>query len=429
MKLQRDLPSRGHEDWEAVYWLYKRAWFSRVWVVQEVAQDMLADMFIGDLSVPWVSVGMAAFWLISKRYTVLAEHTAVLTPASTILATVGAGGPPPSLLMLLTGCSSFKATDVRDKLFALLGLSREGQELQKGSLIQPDYRKSVVDTFTDLARYLISAPRGPGYGSGGLDVLGGKDMERITEDRNLTPRWFDNERESDNDDGKFPSWVAHFDRSVPATRALSFTDLASSWTTSHDSAVMLGQHSSPSSLVLKGVKIATVKQAYPDAKEHGNREPGSQNSIILQVFTQISQSLPNYQGPDSFGEAFARTITAGRSRPSNKSDPFHEADLDSFFSFLETGVQSSTAYWFRRKISYPIHRLFVTDDGHVGIGSLMIPGDEVWILFGGRVLYVLRPVGDHYVFVGECYFHGYMHGEGMEKWKEGKLQDEWVELR
>ena len=43
-------------------------------------------------------------------------------------------------------------------------------------------------------------------------------------------------------------------------------------------------------------------------------------------------------------------------------------------------------------------------------------GDQVAALFGGRVLYVLRPL-EHdkrkYSFVGECYVDGLMDGEGL----------------
>jgi hypothetical protein len=47
---------------------------------------------------------------------------------------------------------------------------------------------------------------------------------------------------------------------------------------------------------------------------------------------------------------------------------------------------------------------FITGDGHIGIGSRkMQKGDDVCILFGGKVPYILRKVGDHFKLVGECY--------------------------
>ena len=41
--------------------------------------------------------------------------------------------------------------------------------------------------------------------------------------------------------------------------------------------------------------------------------------------------------------------------------------------------------------------------------------DEVWIIAGSRVPFVLRLVsGDGFKLIGEAYVHGIMHGEGME---------------
>lgn len=60
-------------------------------------------------------------------------------------------------------------------------------------------------------------------------------------------------------------------------------------------------------------------------------------------------------------------------------------------------------------------KVFLTRKGHFGLGPMSIqPGDEVWMLCGGKVLYVLRrheTLPDTYTFVGEAYVHGFMHGE------------------
>jgi hypothetical protein len=59
-------------------------------------------------------------------------------------------------------------------------------------------------------------------------------------------------------------------------------------------------------------------------------------------------------------------------------------------------------------------RLFLTEKGNLGHSTLeTAPGDEVWLLKGARVPFVLRPVEgtDTYQIVGETYLHGYMHGE------------------
>lgn len=62
---------------------------------------------------------------------------------------------------------------------------------------------------------------------------------------------------------------------------------------------------------------------------------------------------------------------------------------------------------FRRKF-------FLTKSGHMGFGNPQV-GDEVWVLFGGRVSFVLRPNEDGSTFsmIGDCYLHGFMDGEAM----------------
>ncbi len=66
---------------------------------------------------------------------------------------------------------------------------------------------------------------------------------------------------------------------------------------------------------------------------------------------------------------------------------------------------------------------FTTDSGHIGMchEQCVHPGDEIWILKGGRIPYVLRPVEGEsgtYGFVGDCYVHGLMRGEYVKRMEE-----------
>lgn len=63
------------------------------------------------------------------------------------------------------------------------------------------------------------------------------------------------------------------------------------------------------------------------------------------------------------------------------------------------------------------HRLiFVTSSHRIGKGPVSTrKGDEVWILQGARVPYVLRPLGERkYELVGEAYIHDIMNGETFD---------------
>lgn len=61
-------------------------------------------------------------------------------------------------------------------------------------------------------------------------------------------------------------------------------------------------------------------------------------------------------------------------------------------------------------------RLFATDRGYIGLGPPeMQRGDYVYILSGGNVPYILRPITGPrprtFELVGDCYLHGVMYGE------------------
>jgi len=74
--------------------------------------------------------------------------------------------------------------------------------------------------------------------------------------------------------------------------------------------------------------------------------------------------------------------------------------------------------------------LFTTAKGYIGQGPpWMHDGDIICILFGGKVPYVLRPEGSHWRFIGECYVHGIMQGEGLKDFNEDFSQTEIFEIR
>ena len=68
-------------------------------------------------------------------------------------------------------------------------------------------------------------------------------------------------------------------------------------------------------------------------------------------------------------------------------------------------------------------RLMCTQDGLLGVGPTnMCEGDGVWVLAGGPTPVVLRPLPNgHFVFLGEAYVHGIMHGEAVQS--DTKLMD------
>jgi hypothetical protein len=66
--------------------------------------------------------------------------------------------------------------------------------------------------------------------------------------------------------------------------------------------------------------------------------------------------------------------------------------------------------------------LFVTPRGYIGVGPPKVQkGDKICVLLGCDIPLIIRPVGDYYIVVGDCFVYGIMKGEVMKDIKESKL--------
>ena len=54
--------------------------------------------------------------------------------------------------------------------------------------------------------------------------------------------------------------------------------------------------------------------------------------------------------------------------------------------------------------------------------------DEIFVLDGGQVLYVLRPVGECFQCIGESYIHGLMDGEALRKLEDGTAEVDTIRI-
>jgi hypothetical protein len=74
-------------------------------------------------------------------------------------------------------------------------------------------------------------------------------------------------------------------------------------------------------------------------------------------------------------------------------------------------------------------RLFTTRLGYLGIGSrTLVRGDKICVLLGCVVPVILRPQGNRYSLIGECYVHGIMNGECLQKAESQKAHHIMVEI-
>jgi hypothetical protein len=77
----------------------------------------------------------------------------------------------------------------------------------------------------------------------------------------------------------------------------------------------------------------------------------------------------------------------------------------------------------RMRSSVGGRRLATTEKGYLGlVDEGVCQGDQSCIFLGGRMPVILRPMGDCYHFIGECYFHGLMFGKAVEEFEAGGYQ-------
>lgn len=82
-------------------------------------------------------------------------------------------------------------------------------------------------------------------------------------------------------------------------------------------------------------------------------------------------------------------------------------------------------YEIERNLTCGTRQLFRTEEALLGVGPINTQvGDQVWILAGMSTPAVLRTaLSGNYIFLGEAYVHGIMHGEVADGFPEETLDD------
>ncbi|RTE68587.1 hypothetical protein BHE90_017035 [Fusarium euwallaceae] len=186
------LPDVFEPAWAAVNSLLGRSWFSRVWVIQEVAVSKDSSIRCGGREIAWdvMANGLRAVHE-AQLMTLLGEGYNHVARLQAFRERIAAGHELP-LAHLLVSAHNCLATDPRDKIFALLGIGSDAGRVGETTktLVTPNYKKPVAEVFTEFARTCIDH-----YGF--LDILSSKVFEEAT-------------------DG-LPSWVPDWSKHQPCT--------------------------------------------------------------------------------------------------------------------------------------------------------------------------------------------------------------------
>ncbi|KAM5341812.1 hypothetical protein ACJ41O_014843 [Fusarium nematophilum] len=457
----------------------KRPWFRRVWIAQEIGLSREALLLCGDLSIPWKEVVRTLqdlgnprriddltemqYMFISKQawttYSVFESQRRGNVPV--ISAEEDTELRRKMDFVDVMECAWYReATDEKDYIYAFLG--HPTATVRGKLIIEPETGKSVK--YQDVyGRFVANAIRA----TSSLRILS-----------HVSHNLYDTFPPK-----SIPTWAPRWNEGNDVS---GLGRLSSSWYRASGN-VPPEFDASPKMLSLSGIQFdkamfmskARTGFTYSlELIEPGDLEDdvfeGSWQYARLHPLSMLSWFSP-YGSKDKQLDAFALTLTAGSlgddiNSPgqesdmgqfrrdfwqyralafsaSQGSDPEHREDLgwtrrveglnlgrdeDIIAEKLAKLAEGGDYDRFTWKANQRCHsrRFFVTRKGYFGIGpECMEHGDVIAVLFGGRVPYVLREMGEGtYYFIGECYVHGIMDGEVVDKWRRGKYTKETFDM-
>jgi hypothetical protein len=394
-------------------------WWSRIWTIQEAVLPPKVLVQWGSLSLPWSIIRKAAFNLcLGIRNAVFHLYSEQAPLVHDIFCAFNGTindftGPIRGLDIAWSGENPLdlfqrwrhrNATDPRDKVYALMGLMRT---MSLPTVQSCDYGIGTVSLYTIVTIDLIAL-------DGGLRPLVGLRPKHSPD----LPTWaIDLARRSDVESSY--SWWDHSHR---------YTWFNASW----DKTLEWDRLEGGTVLSLYGILVGHVEDVgsasiHANVMEASNKELadiiGSWKNVMAR-YLEFCHPHPEYPNGFSFENAFWRTMISDLVTAEFPRRRAEHTDSHLVSEFYKNGTLSEILTSLRCMVLN--QAFFITTEGYIGIGSPdMVRGDEVWVLFGGKVPFILRSTGNagnrqckrsiNYTLVGNAYVHGIMDGEAVEQ--------------
>jgi hypothetical protein len=322
-----------------------------------------------------------------------------------------------NLLQLLDAFRLFPVTKRQDKIYSLLGICADRDD----PAFTVDYLEPPEDTFTRYSKRFVEK----GYGAKLLYCAA-----------NSSQRF----------DG--PSWVANWDdKDFPQTRLASVAE-SSYYSASGTSSPIMNVLPGSSKLQISGIIVDKLERLSNFSPSDNHRKCRNDIYTAWEELQSLLKAENPYLGR-CLHEVIWRTMICdkmGESLYENASEIAR-----SLLAWDHKKMSSETKSWYsvygdpeRTKLYFPasekikrqheegfmqtavqyagtalnmMHwkRFAASSDGYLAsVPASSLPGDVVCVVMGAAVPFVLRPLGDGYQLIGECYMHGLMYGEALE---------------
>lgn len=402
--------------------IFQRSWWKRIWIVQEVVAARELVIMCGTDILPWAFVRRACNEIKQGEFS-SGEKAKLLRSSGyrnyTALDNFRARRGTMSLTKYLQCTKDYEASDMRDKLYALIGVA---SDISPEDIV-PDYTKATREVFLDLVRFLVTRRRN-------LDIIS---SGRLCRPLLTTPQSPGQEFGSAQ---STPSWMPDW-RVSRSLRPLNSEDMdGTSYRAGGDTAAVVGMEAFPAELSVEGIVVDRV-----DFFGGAINSPARDSFPTLKRWQYIAgQHLaPNSNVVAVTPSDFWTTIVAGKNylaaRGARKSPQQALAVLahgGKFFSAAKDSKQAWVNECFFDAVTRAAmgRRFFITVNKRMGLGVPEIQlNDRVVVLKGCSVPLIMRAVGDYMVIVGESYVSGIMDGEVMEGLAAGKYKTRMIRLR
>jgi hypothetical protein len=438
-------------DWQALATLMRKSWFSRRWVIQEVAFARTASVHCGTKTVKWLDLSDAITlfgakfdeicllfepsrkqqniqdWAFLGNIRGIPAHTLVTTLNHIIRKTSDGRVIQKLCTMehLISSLALSQVTDPKDTVYALWALAKDAKPIPGREI---DYSKDLREIYKDLISHTINS-------FGILDIIC----------RPWAPIC-----------STLPSWVPQIAQHAFGTLDGQRINADSLVGPPNRPIYNAGRHTAPPSalfnedgkgfiLKVEGFQLDTIKSV----------EESAVNGIIpgqwIDMGMSIADQRPDWPIDDAAerthtADVFWRTLVADKGDDGNPSPGwYHRAweasyrrcnseddetpDLDTEYLIqnpLDDGNSSTITSFLRRVQSVTWNRRLATTD-QMSLGIVPEKAEEtdiICILWGCSVPVVLRPHEDGlYEFIGECYINAVtavMYGHAGDEARAGK---------
>jgi hypothetical protein len=397
--------SRAQRALEAWHKIGHRPWWTRAWIVQEgtIASPSRTIVFCSNRNIDWVSLRLALQITHRKKYYKSSGESIEFNDSMALrlddFRKDRESGANIRLLRVLDLMRAYDCEDPRDLLYAALGMA---MDINEDDII-PDYTKTCAEVYTDVVRFYVS--KADSYS---LDFLG--HIQRPAPGSS-----FDYQVNC-----LLPSWVPDWAMRVsvrPLEKFLNCDTYGERSKAYNASGDLRGScHINDGKLHIQGSMLDRI------TKVSSICEWNSAIGLDTEGSWAPSDLNESYFNGDTTVEAYNHTLVADIRSVGSAGELARGLAIDWELLAMEreqmTDAEFQKQTWLLTDVSLTTlgRRLFRTSRGLMGLGPAAAQiGDQVCVLLGGQVLYVLRGCNEgEFEFVGECYVHGMMDGLACE---------------